>query len=118
MAKKDYAQLARDIVANVGGPDNVKSLVHCATRLRFRLKDTGKANKETLESLPNVLTAVNAGGQYQVVIGDEVVPVYNAIMDEYHFTASDAGVENDAAAEESEKKGNVFDRFVAVLSGI
>ncbi|MEK6460346.1 beta-glucoside-specific PTS transporter subunit IIABC [Heyndrickxia faecalis] len=118
MAKKDYTQLARDIVANVGGPDNVKSLVHCATRLRFRLKDTGKANKEVLEGLPNVLTAVNAGGQYQVVIGDEVVPVYNAIMDQYHFTASDAGAENDTAAEESEEKGNIFDRFVAVLSGI
>ncbi|WP_018663894.1 beta-glucoside-specific PTS transporter subunit IIABC [Heyndrickxia acidiproducens] len=118
MAKKDFSQLARDIVTNVGGVDNVKSLVHCATRLRFRLKDANKANKEALEDLPNVLTAVNAGGQYQVVIGDEVVPVYNAIMDAYHFSASDAGSNNEAAAEDSEEKGNVFDRFVAVLSGI
>ncbi|WP_028983388.1 beta-glucoside-specific PTS transporter subunit IIABC [Sporolactobacillus terrae] len=119
MAKKDYSQLADEIVANVGGKENVKSLIHCATRLRFRLNDQSKANKEVLEDLPMVLTAVSAGGQYQVVIGDEVVPVYEAIMNRYGFSATDsksaAGQEDKA---EEAKSENWFERFVAVISGI
>jgi PTS system beta-glucosides-specific IIC component len=120
MGKKDYSQLADDIVANVGGKENVKSLIHCATRLRFRLNDQSKANKEILEDLPNVLTAVSAGGQYQVVIGDEVVPVYEAIMGRFGFSAvdsksQDAQSESDGDVAKSE---NWFERFVAVISGI
>ncbi|MFT8318769.1 MAG: beta-glucoside-specific PTS transporter subunit IIABC [Sporolactobacillus sp.] len=124
MAKKDYTQLAKDIVANVGGKENVNSLIHCATRLRFRLKDTSKTNKEVLEDLPKVLTAVSAGGQYQVVIGDEVVPVYEAIMDNYHFSAADgektAGLNanGEDPIEEAAGKEKWFEKFVAVLSGI
>ncbi|GGL49993.1 beta-glucoside-specific PTS transporter subunit IIABC [Sporolactobacillus putidus] len=124
MGKRDYTQLADDIVANVGGKENVNSLIHCATRLRFRLKDQGKANKEALEDLPKVLTAVSAGGQYQVVIGDEVVPVYEAIMDRYHFSAADSDTssglntnDNDPDAE-TRGKESWFERFVAVISGI
>ncbi|MCO7176286.1 beta-glucoside-specific PTS transporter subunit IIABC [Sporolactobacillus kofuensis] len=120
MGKKDYTQLADDIVANVGGQENVKSLIHCATRLRFILNDQSKANKEMLEDLPKVLTAVSAGGQYQVVIGDEVVPVYEAIMSNYGFTAADSNTEAVDANETSEsvKSDHWFERFVAVISGI
>ncbi|WP_100486781.1 beta-glucoside-specific PTS transporter subunit IIABC [Sporolactobacillus pectinivorans] len=125
MAKKDYTQLAHDIVANVGGKKNVNSLIHCATRLRFRLKDHSKANKAALEDLPKVLTAVSAGGQYQVVIGDEVVPVYEAIMDQYHFSAADSDTSSglgangsDPEASEPAEKENWFEKFVAVISGI
>ncbi|MCO7125576.1 beta-glucoside-specific PTS transporter subunit IIABC [Sporolactobacillus shoreicorticis] len=119
MGKKDYGQLANDIVANVGGRENVKSLIHCATRLRFRLNDQNKANKENLEALPNVLTAVSAGGQYQVVIGDEVVPVYEAIMDQYGFSAVDSKSSAASSEDEEEAKSeNWFERFVAVISGI
>ncbi|MDF2909829.1 MAG: beta-glucoside transporter subunit [Sporolactobacillus laevolacticus] len=120
MGKKDYTQLANDIVANVGGKENVNSLIHCATRLRFRLKDQSKANKSVLEDLPNVLTAVSAGGQYQVVIGDEVVPVFEAIMKQYGFSAVDAKSDADNTDEASEpaKSDSWFERFVAVISGI
>lgn len=124
MAKKDYTQLAQEIVANVGGKENVNSLIHCATRLRFRLKDASKANKEILEELPKVLTAVSAGGQYQVVIGDEVVPVFDAIMDTYHFSAVDSETSSGLSAdgsdpvEEAAEKEKWFEKFVAVLSGI
>ncbi|EST12429.1 beta-glucoside-specific PTS transporter subunit IIABC [Sporolactobacillus laevolacticus] len=120
MGKKDYTQLANDIVANVGGKENVNSLIHCATRLRFRLKDQSKANKSVLEDLPNVLTAVSAGGQYQVVIGDEVVPVFEAIMKQYGFSAADAKSDADSTDEASEpaKSDSWFERFVAVISGI
>ncbi|MFD2617861.1 beta-glucoside-specific PTS transporter subunit IIABC [Terrilactibacillus laevilacticus] len=123
MAKKDYTQLAQDIVANVGGKENVNSLLHCATRLRFRLKDQSKANKEALEDLPKVLTAVSAGGQYQVVIGDEVVPVYESIMNQYHFSAGGSDTKSGLASDGGDatvekKKENWFEKFVSVLSGI
>jgi PTS system, beta-glucoside-specific IIABC component len=124
MAKKDYTQLAKDIVANIGGEENVNSLIHCATRLRFRLKDHTLPDKEALENLPKVLTAVSAGGQYQVVIGDEVVPVYEAIMNQFHFSAVDSDTSSGLSAngtdpvEEAAKDESWFEKFVAVISGI
>ncbi|OOM75586.1 PTS system beta-glucoside-specific EIIBCA component [Clostridium puniceum] len=76
---KNYDQLAKDIVKNIGGKENVLSLVHCATRLRFKLKDKEKANKSALERLEGVITVVESAGQYQVVIGNSVGEVYNTI---------------------------------------
>ncbi|WP_303973235.1 PTS transporter subunit EIIC [Streptococcus merionis] len=74
-----YEQLAKDILTHVGGPENVNSLVHCATRLRFVLKDTDKANKEELEKL-DIISVMQGGGQYQVVIGTHVSNVYEQVM--------------------------------------
>jgi len=76
---KNYDQLAKDIIKNIGGKENVLSLVHCATRLRFKLKDKEKANKSALERLEGVITVVESAGQYQVVIGNSVGEVYNTI---------------------------------------
>lgn len=70
---------ANDILQYVGGSKNVNSLVHCATRLRFELKDVKKADKEALEKLPCVLSVVISGGQYQVVIGPKVNDYYEEI---------------------------------------
>lgn len=58
----DYHKLARQIVENVGGQDNIKSVTHCMTRLRFILKDVSKANKDALENIDAVLGVVYAGG--------------------------------------------------------
>ena len=77
MAK--YTDLAKDIVKNVGGKENVKSLHHCVTRLRFVLKDEKKANTDVLKKMDGVATVVKAGEQYQVVIGNHVADVYNEI---------------------------------------
>ena len=74
-----YEETAKQILHNVGGEENVSSLVHCATRLRFKLNDTSKANKEALESMDDVLSVVQGGGQYQVVIGSHVSDVYKEI---------------------------------------
>lgn len=79
MAIVDHRSLASHIVEGVGGKDNVESVVHCATRLRFRLRDTTKTDTAAIKALPGVLTVMNAGGQYQVVIGDEVPTVHAAI---------------------------------------
>ena len=71
---------ANDILQLVGGSKNVNSLVHCATRLRFELKDDKKADKAALENLSYVLSVVVSGGQYQVVIGPKVNDYYEKIM--------------------------------------
>ncbi|BEI62762.1 beta-glucoside-specific PTS system IIABC component [Lactiplantibacillus plantarum] len=75
-----YDQLAADIVANVGGVENVSSLIHCITRLRFYLKDESKANDDVVRDLKGVIDVAKAGGQYQVVIGPAVTDVYDAII--------------------------------------
>ena len=74
-------QLAEVIIEHVGGKDNITSLVHCATRLRFALKDESKANAEFLKKQAGIITVVQSGGQFQVVIGNSVADVFNAIMD-------------------------------------
>ncbi|MBI0157527.1 beta-glucoside-specific PTS transporter subunit IIABC [Gilliamella sp. M0364] len=73
-------QLAEVIIEHVGGKDNITSLVHCATRLRFALKDESKANAEFLKKQAGIITIVQSGGQFQVVIGNSVADVFNAIM--------------------------------------
>ena len=74
-------QLAESIIEHVGGKNNINSLVHCATRLRFVLKDESKADAETIKKQTGVITVVQSGGQFQVVIGNSVADVFNAIMD-------------------------------------
>lgn len=75
-----YEEESKKIIELVGGKSNINSLVHCATRLRFSLKNTKKADKEALEKLPYVMSVVNGGGQYQVVIGSKVPDYYAAIQ--------------------------------------
>lgn len=74
-----YEKLAKEIVEGVGGEKNVDSLVHCATRLRFVLKDNAKADKAKLEKTDGIITVKENGGQFQVVIGNTVPEVYAAI---------------------------------------
>ena len=72
MAKKNYEKLAKEIVRYIGGPENVNALVHCATRLRFKVKNTQNVDKKKLEQLEGVITVLDSGGQIQVVIGQHV----------------------------------------------
>lgn len=60
------------IMSRIGGEENVFSVVHCAMRLRFVLKDRAKANGDEIKKLPGVITVVESGGQFQVVIGNNV----------------------------------------------
>lgn len=78
--KLSYDKLATFIIKNVGGKDNINNLIHCITRLRFYLKDESKANDDVLKNQRGILDVMHAGGQYQVVIGNEVTNVYNAVM--------------------------------------
>lgn len=76
----DATKLAKEILANVGGKENVQDLTHCFTRLRFVLKDNSKADKKTVERLEGVIQVVEAGGQFQVVLGSKVEKVYDATL--------------------------------------
>lgn len=111
---KDYTDLAADIVAHVGGKENISSLKHCVTRLRFGLKDESKADTDYLKARDGVVTVVQAGGQYQVVIGNHVPDVYAAVQ-------KVAGIAGDGSLDIDEgdgPKGNLFDRFVDLISGV
>lgn len=78
--KLSYDELATFIIKNVGDKDNINNLIHCITRLRFYLKDESKANDDILKNQRGILDVMHAGGQYQVVIGNEVTNVYDAVM--------------------------------------
>lgn len=75
-----YEELARFIIKNVGGEKNINIVQHCATRLRFELKDEEKVNKVNLENSSEILQVLFSGGQCQVVIGTHVADVYKAIL--------------------------------------
>lgn len=107
-----YEQLAKDIIGNVGGKDNVNSVVHCVTRLRFKLKDEGKAKTEVLKNMDGVITVMKSGGQYQVVIGNHVPDVYKEVIEIGNFHTQ-APVE----ADDNKSKG-AFNTFIDVISSI
>lgn len=103
-----YHDLAEKIVENVGGKENINSLTHCITRLRFKLKDEGKANDDILKNMDGVVTVMKSGGQYQVVIGNHVPDVYADVLEV-------AGISGET--EEASGDGNIFNRLIDILSG-
>lgn len=111
---KNYDNLAKTIIQDVGGKDNVNSVVHCATRLRFKLKDEKKANDDALKDTDGVVTVVKAGGQYQVVIDNEVADVYDAVLKEVGFPGGGQVPDDDGADDDS----SFIDKAVALISGI
>lgn len=107
-----YENLAQEIVEKVGGEENINSLTHCITRLRFKLKDERKADTEFLKNHDEIVTVMQSSGQYQVVIGNHVPDVYDAITKVTHLDS--------ASDEQSQDKGsgNVLNRFIDLISGI
>ncbi|MDT2955901.1 beta-glucoside-specific PTS transporter subunit IIABC [Enterococcus casseliflavus] len=112
MAK--YTELAQDILAHVGGKENVSSVKHCVTRLRFHLKDESKADTDYLQKRDGVVTVVKAGGQYQVVIGNHVPDVYDEVL-KVGGLADGGSLDID---EGDGQKGSLFDRFIDVISSL
>lgn len=114
MSKADEKnkKLAEQIVKLVGGKDNVISLVHCVTRLRFKLKDEKKANDDAIKQLKGVMGVAHAGGQYQVIIGNNVADVYDQVMPLLGLSSEEEVTTDD------EKDGNIFSRLVALISSL
>lgn len=106
-----YQALAKEIVKNVGGKENVTGLVHCITRLRFTLRDESRANDDVLKNMEGVVTVMKSGGQYQVVIGNHVPEVFEDVMPLLNLS------ENTPAPEEK-KSGKPLERAIDIVSGI
>ena len=113
MASK-YDGLARIIIQNVGGKDNINSITHCVTRLRFYLKDESKANTDVLKSTDGIVTVVQSGGQYMVVIGNHVGDVFDAVVSVGHLQDK-LQSENEQKPQE---KQNLFNTFVSIITGV
>ena len=110
MSKK-YAELAQKIVRHVGGKENVKSVYHCATRLRFSLIDEDRADKEALLNVAGVSTVISSSGSYQVVIGPHVADVFEELeqlVDMHNEKKSSA---------DSDKK-HIFSSILDFISGV
>ena len=105
-----YEQLAKDIIKNVGGKENVNGLTHCITRLRFKLKDESKANTDILKNMDGVVTVVQSGGQYQIVIGNHVPDVFAAVNAVGGFQGS--------SEDDTEEKMSPLNRFIDIVSGV
>ena len=105
-----YENLAKEILENVGGKENINSLTHCVTRLRFRLKDESKANDEALKNNPGVVTVMKSAGQYQVVIGNHVPLVYEDVCEL-------AGISNGTQQVEEEAPQGLFNKLIDIISG-
>lgn len=107
----DYRHLAGDILERVGGEANITSMAHCATRLRLKLRDESVADKAAIEKLSGVITVMQAGGQYQVVIGNNVPLVYEEL-------GRITKLGDAAHTGEAGPKGNLFNQFIELISSI
>jgi len=107
----NYQPLAQQILKGVGGKENIQSLVHCATRLRFKLNSLAKPDTEALKQNPGVITVVESGGQYQVVIGNHVGEVYQALL-------AEGGLSEGEQSTATAAKQPLFNRFIDIVSGI
>ncbi|SIR55726.1 PTS system, beta-glucosides-specific IIC component [Peribacillus simplex] len=106
----NYKKLAEEIIYFVGGEENIKNVVHCATRLRFNLHDNKKAGKEKLENLDGVLSVVVNSGQFQVVIGSNVSEVFKEIQ-------SAVNIDGEGTTRPSKQKVNIIEKVFEVISG-
>ena len=121
MASK-YDGLARIIIQNVGGKSNILSLTHCVTRLRFKLKDESKAQTEVLKDTDGIVTVIQSGGQYMVVIGNHVPQVYDAVCAVGHITPGGAvnedGTAIEGGADAPKEKFNPVNAFIGIVTDV
>ena len=106
----DYSQTAKELVAALGGNENINNVTHCATRLRFILKDHSVVDKETASKIKGVITTVEAGGQFQVVIGNHVKDAYEQVL-------KLVDVSEEKGSTSTEKVG-VFSKIIDIISSI
>lgn len=107
----DYHKTATELLKELGGNDNITNVTHCATRLRFILKDESIVNKDKVAKIPGVITTVQAGGQFQVVIG-------NHVKDAYEHVIKMVTIDEEAAKGTGNKKVGIVSRIIDVISAI
>ena len=111
----DFNKLAKDIVQNIGGRENISSLTHCATRLRFKLNDDEKADKDTIANLDGVINVVKSGGQFQVIIGNEVSQAFDAVQNETGVIGQSVDI---VEKDDLKVRGKLIDRVVDLVTSI
>ncbi|MTD38632.1 PTS sugar transporter [Erwinia sp. CPCC 100877] len=112
-----YEPLAKKIVELIGNKENVKSVTHCATRLRFKLKNEELAKTDEINQLDGVVTVMQSGGQYQIVIGTHVSQVYAFILSQLDM-AQESSQEVEVDVEETQEHENLFNRFIDIVSSL
>lgn len=110
----DYKKLGKDILVQIGGKENILSISHCVTRVRFVLKDVKKANDNAIKQMQGVLDVVKQGGQYQVVIGPSVKKVYDVLIKETGL--SEETLDDSQANQENDK--NLLTKALGLVSSI
>ena len=110
----DYKKLGKDILVQIGGKENILSISHCVTRVRFVLKDEKKANDNAIKQMQGVLDVVKQGGQYQVVIGPSVKKVYDVLIKETGL--SEETLDDSQANQENDK--NLLTKALGLVSSI
>ena len=115
MASK-YDALSRIILQNVGGKANISAVTHCITRLRFNLKDESKANTDVLTNTDGIVTVMQSGGQYQVVIGNHVPDVFKSLVAVGHLESLASSQSDDGSS--ANEKMNPFDTFVNIVTSV
>ena len=108
----DYKAIGKKIISLVGGTENIRQLTHCATRLRFEFYKKEKVDVKSIENIPGVIGVVEKGGQFQVIIGNEVQTAFRAISEEMKHSE-----ENDGNRElDREEKTTIVNRIISVIS--
>lgn len=108
----DYKATAKGILENIGGPENISNMTHCATRLRLNLKDPSKADDAAVKAVDGVVDVVNRAGQYQILIGTEVPHVY----DDFEILVK--GNAENSLEESSGQGGSIISKIFSAISGI
>ena len=113
-----YEKMIQSILKEVGGQENIENVYHCATRLRFQLKDETKANDEAVKAIDGVLSIVKGGGQYQIVIGQHVADVYNELQTMMGTTENEIELKDAKEFKQEMKKKKISSQFIDVISGV
>ena len=106
----DYKQLGLEILARVGGKGNVSKLTHCATRLRMEFNDDSKVEAKAIEALPGVISVVERGGQFQIVVGNNVQQTFRTLQKEI------GALEGRQSDKKSQARGGVISQIISVIS--
>ncbi len=106
----DYKQLGLEILARVGGKGNVSKLTHCATRLRMEFNDDSLVEAKAIEALPGVISVVDRGGQFQIVVGNNVQQTFRTLQKEI------GTLEGRQSDKKSQARGGVVSQVISVIS--
>ncbi len=113
--KKNYDALAKSVIEKIGGAENVVSVTHCITRLRFKLADETKADADEVKNIKGVITVVQAGGQFQVVIGSDVEYAYEATCKLLGITSKPTEAANDTTEEKKKPLAVIVDTVTGIF---